>query len=262
MKSPNYISIWQWTVFIFAIIILIIFGLCNFQYPNIENYISNNRNNLTFIEINDAINEIENGDIILLTGDTFGEKTCKWYTNDIFSHVGILFRERNPETQEDIIYILESDIGQCSREGVRIISLKDKLNKYKGVKIGGIKKLVIESEGDPLCMVEFPTTFKQKRPEYDDIINLIDTYISMNFDKKIITWWVSEYPKLYNLFKNPNTIFCSELISSIYQNLNIIKKDKLPAFYSPGDFHKGTINFNEGYFLGETKFFNFTEPIL
>jgi hypothetical protein len=243
MDSSIFIKIWECFIFTFSIIILIIFGLCQFRFPNIEKYIITNKNNLTHIEINNIMNEIENGDIILLTGDTFGEKTCKWYTNDIFSHVGFLFREVNPETQESIVYVFESDIGQGYKEGVRIISLKNKLDKYKGVKIGAIKKLI--------------TSENKKRPTYFDIINLIDNYISMSFDKKIITWWVSEYPKLYNLFKNHTTIFCSELVSSIYQNLNIIKKDKLPAWYCPADFNNANFKFEEGYFLGETKFFNF-----
>jgi hypothetical protein len=252
MNLPNYIKIWQWFIFIFAIIILIIFGLCQFRYPNIESYISSN--NLTFIEMNNIFNEIENGDIILLTGDTFGEKVCKWYTDDIFSHVGLLFREINPETQENIIYILESDIGQGSKNGVRIISLKDKLSKYKGVKIGAIKKLVIENSFDSNGIIK-----RVSPPTYNDIINIINNYVSMSFDEKIITWWISEYPILYKLIKNQNTIFCSELVAGVYQNLNIIKKDKQPAFYCPGDFNKGRLNFEDGYFLGETKFFNFTE---
>ena len=128
----------KFIIFIIAIfIIIVIYIYIQKTAPNIEKYISNH----TELKWNnDLIEKGDNGDIILLAGDTPGEKTCRWCTGSIFSHVGFLFREIHPETKEDILYITDCDIGQGTKEGSRVMVLSDKLKRYKGFKIGAIKK--------------------------------------------------------------------------------------------------------------------------
>ena len=205
MSEYSYFNLIKWIFILICFIILVIAGLCYFRSPDIERYISDNSNHITHISLGDVIKEVDNGDIIFFTGTTFGEKSCKWFIGSIFSHIGFLFREKHPTTQEDIVYIFECDLGQVSKEGVRIMSLKDKLSRYPGLRIGAIKKLIV-AEGN-------------ERPKLYDILGLVKKYENIKFDHKIITWWVSNYPKIYNIFKNPETMFCSELVAGVYQDL-------------------------------------------
>ena len=223
-------------VLFFSIIAIYAFG--QIAAPNIERYVSK-YGKITPNNIRHVFDNAENGDILLMSGSTPGEKTCKFFTRSIFSHVGILFWEKHPVTKEDVLYIFDSDIGQGTKEGVRILPLHDKLHRYKGTRIGALVKL------------------QGKRPTRDDFIRLIPKYISMGFDHKIVTWWVASIPPLYKLVKNPKKMFCSELVASIYQDMGIIKKDRVPSFYSPRNFQKSELNFEDGYSLSGCEYFEF-----
>jgi hypothetical protein len=157
----------------------------------------------------------------------------------MFSHVGFLFRENHPETGEDIVYILDCDVGQGAREGVRVMRLIDKLHRYKGYRVAAIKKLI------------------GPRPTLQSILDLIAKYQKIEFDHRIVTWWVSSVSFLYRRLKNPKTMFCSEFVSCIYQDLSILKKNRVAASYHPGDFHRNRLHFAPGYSLGATEFFRF-----
>ena len=186
--SQDYcIKAWLWLIFLMCIIILIVFAMCQFTSPNIERYVSENKTSVEYSTLDNVIDEIENGDIVFLSGDTLGEKTCRWFTGCIFSHVGFLFREVHPVTQEDIVYVFECDLGQNTKDGVRIMPLRDKLNRYNGFKIGALKKLVAAGNNE--------------RPVYDDIMKIVGKYMPVEFDNKIITWWVTNQPRYIILSK-------------------------------------------------------------
>src|SRR5690606_7754369 len=127
---------------------------------------------------------VQNGDIILLSGDTPGEKTCRWCTGTIFSHVGFLFREKHPVTGEDIPYVLDCDLGQKTKSGVRVLPLRDKLHRYKGFRSGAVKKLIVKKDSS--------------RPSIEDIVRVIAKYTPIEFDNNVLSWWVSGIPSLYS----------------------------------------------------------------
>lgn len=224
-------------------IAIVYYIIVQWNYPSLQKYIDTHTPKIHTVD--DILPTIENGDIILFSGDTRGEKTCKYFTNTFFSHIGFLFREKHPETGENVIYVWESDLGQNTKDGVRILPLKNKLQLYGGCKIAAIKKLLVYP------LVERPSTQK--------IVGLIGDYIDLEFDHKILSWWTANFPVLYRLIKDDTTIFCSELIAAIYQKLGILRKDKVSAWYSPGDFHRSTLDFEKGYGLGNTTFFSFNE---
>ena len=201
---------------------LIIYVICQLNSPDLDNYISKHREQINWVSINDILDNAGNGDLIFLSGNTKGEKTCKWCTNTMYSHVGFLFRENHPDTGEDLLYIWDSDLGQKTKEGPRVMLLKDKLKKYKGSKYISWKK------------------FKGERPDTEDILKIVNKYGKLKFDDKILSWWVSNDNTvsnfLYKLIKNNNEVFCSELIAMTLQDLNILDRTKKSAWYSPGDF--------------------------
>lgn len=242
-KKYYYVTVWEWMVLILALIILFLYICSQTRAPNLERYVSKNRDNLTWITVNDVLRDANNGDVVLLSGDTHGERTCRWCTNSIFSHVGVLFWEMHPVTMENILYVFDCDLGQKTKEGVRVMPLRDKLHRYKGMRIGALKKMIVHS----------PAT----RPTRDDFVNLLPKYTPIVFDNVIATWWVADWMWLYKMVKNPKTMFCGELVASVFQDLNILKKDRVPAWYIPGDFHRNRLWLEEGYSFGETMFFEF-----
>lgn len=230
-------------ILIIALSFLIVYGIAQNTAPNLLRYIDTHKSKLTYTTLQDVLDRAENGDIILLAGDTSGERTCKWCTNTIFSHVGFLFREIHPETGVDTLYIFDCDLGQGTKEGVRVQPLIDKLHRYKGFRKGAFKKLL--TKGD--------------RPHLNDILELVGKYSPIEFDEYIFTWWTSNMPRLHTKIKNPKTMFCSELVAQVYQDLHILKKNHPPFWYHPGDFHTRRLDLEEGFSLGETQYFDFEQ---
>lgn len=192
------------------------------------------------IAYSELLKTAQNGDLVLLSGNTPGEKTCKFCTGSEFSHVGMLFRETHPETKEDVLYIFDCDLGQGTKDGVRVMPLEEKLRKYKGFKIGGYRRLI-----------------GLEKPSTHEIIKLIGEMSHIDMDESIVTWWVANYPLLHARMKDENKMFCSEFVAEVYKKLNIMKDSRLSAWYSPKNFHVSQPDLQEGYTLGECLYFDF-----
>jgi hypothetical protein len=167
--------------------------------------------------------DLSNGDLLFLSGSTFAEKVIKFWHNSYYSHVAIIFEDyrgvKNP-TKENTLFVWESDIGQNTKEGPRIMKLSDKLNKWKGDKIGMIRK------------------YYGPRPSTLNIMNIVVQHIGKGMDLNMTAWFFSEFPDstIFKHFKKNGEMFCSELVAKTLQSLDIIEDDRHPASYTPQDF--------------------------
>nr|QBK85701.1 MAG: permuted papain-like amidase [Marseillevirus LCMAC101] len=241
------LNLFEWLIFIIALLLILFYFYILASAPKIEAYVKKNEKYLNWLNYEDILNEVENGDLILLAGDTHGEKLCRWFPGSIFSHMGLLIREKQKETGEDRVYIWDCDLGQGYKEGVRMSLLDNKIRRYKGFRIGALKKLKV-SPG-------------QQRPNSQDIVELYQKYKDLDFDHVIATWFLADYPKLYKLAKNPEKVFCGEMVAEALQELGIMKKDRVPAWYVPGDFYRPAdrLHLEDGYEYGTTYFFRFPD---
>jgi len=240
------LNLFEWSIFAAALLLIFFYFYILASAPNIEDYAKKNRSRLNWLEYEDVLDKVENGDLILLAGDTHGEKLCRKFPGSIFSHVGFLFRETGGETG-DAVYLWDCDIGQGYKEGVRMSLLDNKIRRYKGFRIGALKKLKAISG--------------RQRPATKDITDLYQKYKDFEFDHVIATWFLADYPKLHKLAKDPKKVFCGEMVAEILQELGIVKKDRVPAWYVPGDFHRpeNRLHLEDGYEYGATYFFLFPE---
>jgi len=225
MKLIEYICVFT------GVCILLFFLWCSVAGPKLSTYIFK-KDKLTWMNRSD-VNTVDNCDLIFFSGTTLGENMFKWFGDCIFSHVGIISKENGK------VYIIECDMGQQSKNGVRVILLEDKLNRYKGERIACIKKL-----------------YGEKIPIEN--MNIINDYLNTTFHINVIRWLFADY---YISPKNEKSMFCSEFVSVILQRLKIIKnyneKGKMPYWYSPGDYFKNKVIMHDNYFYGENIFFRF-----
>lgn len=205
-------------IFIFVIILLFYLYIIFFP-PKIESY------SFKEVDYENFLQEADNGDLIFLCGQTYGERVCRSMCRCPFSHVGILFREKNQEG-ESILYIWECDLGQGYNNGPRVVLAKDKLKKYKGNIIAGWKK------------------FQKDRPSTSNILECVNKYIKYDFDNVMGSWFFSGVPLIYKLFKYQDKVFCSELVAMTYQDLGILPKKDKAFSYSPGTFFRDENNFS------------------
>lgn len=236
----------EWVVLIVLVSSCILYIIIQTRAPNLEKYIKSNSSILrcsyltTSLTIKQAgtpdssfIEEVGNGDLIFFCGDTPGERTCRWCTGSMFSHVGMLFKEYDTESENDVIYIWESDLGQKTKDGPRVIRLIDKLKKYHGQSYFMWRKLKGKAE----------------RPSTKNIMEVVAKYKNYEFDDKMLSWWVTN-PLLFflhDMVKDEKKIFCSELIALTMMSGHISmleggKKESSPSppylatSYSPNDF--------------------------
>lgn len=162
----------------------------------------------------EILNSLDDGDLVFLCGDTVGERWCRWWCGSKFSHVGMIVKEN------DEIYVLDSDLGHKMKDGVRIQKLRIKLDRWKGFKVIAIKKLI-------------------NKPENIHELLLICTgkYKPLDFDNKMFSWFFEKVGK-GDYFKSTDSVFCSEFVAMVLQDLGIITDSRKPYSYSPLDFYE------------------------
>lgn len=171
----------------------------------------------------EILNSVDNGDLLFLSGNTFAEKVIKFWHSSYYTHVAIIFKDERgvkTPTRENTLFVWESDVGQRTKDGPRIMKLVDKLDRWKGDKIGMIRK------------------FHGIKPSTFDIVEIAKQYVDRGMDIDMISWFFSSFPesRIFKHLKSDKRMFCSELVAETLQNLGILKKDKHPASYTPQDF--------------------------
>lgn len=224
-------------VALISVILIIIFMFYLYFFsPDIEKYIKNVDK---LPSINDIKNNFKTGDLLFTSGNNYGSKTIKWATSSYWSHLAIvivLSPENNNGKKEILLW--ECDAGQGARKGARLISLEQKLSRYKGSNIGAWKEYIGKKE------IDFEKLFK-----------FINTYTNkIELQDRIYSYIFSRYgPKsLYEKVKNKNKWYCSELVARTYQYLGILNEKINPCSVSPEDF----FDFNNKDRLQIKKLFN------
>ncbi len=179
----------------------------------------------------DFEDKVNNGDLLFFTGNTFGEKSIRWYHKSYWSHCSFVFRDIDKNTGLDTAFVLESDLGQHHRDGPRVTRLTDKLKNWKGLSIIAWRKY----KGSPI--------------KKDDILAIATDYYTQNytFDRSMYSWFFSNYPEssLYKKTKDPKAMFCSELIADVLQRLNVLDKQYISSWYTPETFYSWNVDIYE-----------------
>lgn len=184
-------------------------------------------------EYRQKVEQFNTGDLFFLSGNTIGERVCRWFGDSPFSHVGMILNEG------DKLFALECDVGQGAKSGVRIVNFTDKLKRFKGDTVV-IKRLVCDSK---------------VRPSIQKVLLHSKRYLSKELDNRMIKWLVSDIPILNDLFFDPNEMFCSEFISELYSDLQIIQRPEKCQSVSPKDFISNRIKPLPNYSFGNVEYY-------
>jgi hypothetical protein len=222
---------------LFIILFFLLFIIIYFFPPRVENYTSEKLK--SFQEIKSSI---KTGDLLFLSGSTFGEKCCRVVIQSPFSHVAFLMKEKDGNGN-DILYVIESDAGQGIKGGVRIMSLEDKLKKYKGERFGAIKRFIKSPERGEI--------------DHMKILDIVKKYSHCELDNVYFTWFFSGFPYLLEKVKNEKIIFCSEFLTILLQGLGIISRGIIRTKYHPGDFFHEKVKFKDGNKYRKLEYFHF-----
>jgi hypothetical protein len=187
------------------IVLIIIFVFLIYIY-----YFPKRIKNVKLHELNYFLENVKNGDLLFFSGSSPSENMIKWYTDSKFSHVAMCIIENND------VYIVEADIGQQSKEGVRVIPFLKKIKHYKGVdKIFGWRQMNIHNL--PNIKERIIESFKKQ------------------FNKKLDNSMLSY---VFKRKRTNNDVFCSEFICNVFCDITNKKSSTQCNFYSPKDFEK------------------------
>lgn len=209
------VTVLEYVILLVIIVLLILYVYMQHTAPNLQTYAQ--LPTTKHASWDDLLQHADNGDLVLMSGDTRGERVCRWFSHSMYSHVGILFREKHPQTGEDILYIWDADLGQGMKEGPRVMPLKDKLQKYRGF------PYIMWRKCSPSKGIDRPTT--------ENIMKIVEKYKDYEFDDYMWTWLLGPSWRM-----STNSVFCSELVALTMQELGMLPNDKHATQYSPQDF--------------------------
>lgn len=166
---------------------------------------------VTLIPTTKLLEKADNGDLLFFSGDTIGEKAIKVYTGSCYTHVAFVFRDLDEEQTPpvEVAFIWEADLGQGYRDGARVMRLSDKLKRWKGRPVIGWRK-------------------SKERPDKQSILKSINQNVKLDMDSSMVAW-------IFPFLKQPNKVFCSELVALTLQDLGMLGKTR-PSSFSPKDF--------------------------
>lgn len=188
--------------------------------PCKETYSTTEREQL-FLNYDSLFQQVQTGDVLLLSGKTFGETTIKMGSGSPYSHVALVVVDEshlenhtdevvNGGTARRQVYLWESDVGQSYMDGVRVITLYDKLTRYKGYPTGVWLRLKDEhryvhprSDVDTRSTVDDVYSSDHREPlKTAHFIPIVKKYIHVEFPSCMEYYYVSGYPNswLYKYF--------------------------------------------------------------
>ncbi len=219
MRKYAGITIPEWLFLVFIILSLFWYMVIQVSYPRVKR-----SEDLKSLDES----SLDNGDLLFITGNTRGERTCRWFTNSEFCHVSMIFR------QEGIVYTIDCDIGgHHHKDGVRVTTLRDKLSR-KGLE-------------DVICVRRL-RTFGVQRPSSEQIMRVYEKYQHIDFDENMMSWFWSS-------FKKKDKMFCSEFMSVLLEELGVSSPTKPHNSHSPSSFMRNsTLHTTRGYWYGSCEY--------
>ena len=164
----------------------------------------------------ELLDKASTGDLILLSGTTYGEKLIKRLSGSCYSHVGLVLK------QDGKVWLWEADLGQRHKDGPRLILLSEKLDRWTGSKVGGW----------------IPLSPGTTRPSPEKVLEIIYPHTTKEMDRKMTKWLAASHPDswLYSSMSEPNKVYCSELVAMTLMELGLLDTSHSPAWYSPQTF--------------------------
>lgn len=213
---------WEITIVFIGLIGLAWFLSCRYLAPSLERVFS--RQQVDFLTAKELLGKVQNGDLLFFAGTSQGEKVIRFFHNSYYSHMCMAFYDPNgaiDSTPENTIFIWEADLGQRYKDGPRIMRLSEKLNRWKGSKIGMWMRYI---PSDPLGI---------ERPPASEILRIAQEYLDaeIEMDVAMASWFFSRWPEsfIFSKLKGKKKVFCSELVVDTLQKLGIVAKERHPV---------------------------------
>jgi hypothetical protein len=202
---------------------------------------------------------LKTGDLVLFSGDSIVSDIVEEASQSKWAHAGVIWVDLNDQGSK--IQILESVVHIFKKEsqgsmipsniniksGVQINLFDEILDPQREIVTTKLfNKVAIRRLKNPLSIDQISkfATYANKHigiPYEKKLLPLIEAAIGPERISKILTEikerFPKEEPKIRNLLVDPDlsSVFCSQLVVEMYEEVGIIPSSKIELFSSPGD---------------------------
>lgn len=175
--------------------------------------------------LDEFLNSFDTGDILLFSGNTLFSKAIKLVTRSHWSHIGMVLKD-----DDGLLYCFESDnepIKDIPEIGVRKVPLKYKIETYDG-------EIAVRRLRPP----EWRQTMLREEMKL-----ICNTFGNIHYEEHFLELIKSVYDGPFGKNKEDlSSVFCSELIASIYRRCSLLDFDIPSNEYTPADFSGRILN--------------------
>ncbi len=182
------------------------------------------------VKYSDIRDELQNGDLIIMSGKGWISKAIQFFTGSPASHVGMIYR-----APEGPVLLFESTTLQYmpghDTKGVRLIEMSKTVANYKG-------RIFLRRLSEPLDFGLYEAVRNQYKntPYESNMMKLLSAGTPWTWRKK------KRWGK-----RAQRTIFCSELVALVLQALGKINGGMSPEEYAPEHFFENNIPWKGGF---------------
>lgn len=166
-------------------------------------------------------NKLDTGDIVLFAGKGAFSTGIKWFTDSVWSHVGMVVSlDWGVFLWESTTLSDQIDLDtQLANKGVQLIVLSDRILKYDGEV--AIRRLEVERSAGMVEALKALRLELRGKPYEKDTIELIKAAYDGPLGRNT---------------EDLSSIFCSELVAEAYQRMGLLAEDEPSNEYVPHDF--------------------------
>lgn len=155
--------------------------------------------------------KIKTGDLILFSGNSLISLIIRGFTFSKFSHVGVVYKIED----EDLLLMMESTSINKGFKGVQVVELSRRILTYSG-----------KTYWRPLN--------KSLSPEMKEKFSLFrKNLLWVKYEKSIVDLILSALGASRRNGTKLSSVFCSELIISLFQEIGLMPKTYEPSSYCP-----------------------------
>lgn len=169
----------------------------------------------------EVIPEISTGDLIAIGSNRWIGHLSKIIIGSKWSHIGLIISDRDGNP-------LVAEAGyDFTKKGIYLMPLKEWLQLYQKKRF-----LWSKHQGPPICRKK--------------LLRLHQSQSSKGFDIFVKNWFRSQLSSKY-VPQEHNSFFCSEYIAFLLQQINVIKREKIPGYYTPRALIEGSFPVHSGH---------------
>lgn len=190
--------------------------------------------------------QLKTGDVLLFSGKGGVSDGIKLITLSKWSHVGMVYRSKDPLDPQDTLYLWEST------------TLNDLKDLDTGLKKQGVQRVILSDRLAQCFARGYEVSVRQlNKPLTDGMVSALNIFRyqvrNRSYEQNKLELIKSAYDGIFGDNKEDlSSLFCSELLAESYQRMGLLTEEEPSNEYVPKDFSQAKrLKLQLDYSLGD-----------